>query len=258
MLGRLPRLGNLARTSILVMFWQGIRIVCLAAWIIIGARVLGATNYGLFSGTVGTASALAGLVGLGGGMLMYQYSASDRAQFPRYWKQCLFLCVLSALPLSLLFSLLTAGLLPWHALGLIALSEIIAFPFVTNAAFAFSANDRLGWSAALPALNAILRLAAICVFSLLPLDHDLTVYLMLHLASSAAARCWHCCWYADCCGQALRTCTSGVVTCCMERGMPLRGALLSASPPWTNPLFFAPVAVRQQAYTPPATASPPW
>ncbi|BBO52846.1 lipopolysaccharide biosynthesis protein [Stenotrophomonas maltophilia] len=187
MLGRLPRLGNLARTSILVMFWQGIRIVCLAAWIIIGARVLGATNYGLFSGTVGTASALAGLVGLGGGMLMYQYSASDRAQFPRYWKQCLFLCVLSALPLSLLFSLLTAGLLPWHALGLIALSEIIAFPFVTNAAFAFSANDRLGWSAALPALNAILRLAAICVFSLLPLDHDLTVYLMLHLASSACS-----------------------------------------------------------------------
>jgi hypothetical protein len=157
------------------MFWQGIRMLCLAAWIIVGARVLGADNYGLFSGTVGTASALAGLVGLGGGMLMYQYAAADRSRFARYWKQCLLLCVISAGPLSLVFYLLSAGLLSWPALCLIALSEIVAFPFVTNAAFALSANDRMGWSAALPALNALLRLAAICIFSALP-----------------ASACWRC------------------------------------------------------------------
>ncbi|PZS83263.1 polysaccharide biosynthesis protein [Stenotrophomonas maltophilia] len=184
---RLPRLGNLARTSILVMFWQGMRMACLAAWIILGARVLGATDYGLFSGTVGTASALAGLVGLGSGMLMYQYSTADHGKFPRYWKQSLVLCALSAAPLSLAFSLLTAGLMSWPALGLVALSEIIAFPIVTNAAFAFSANDRLGWAAALPALNAGMRLAAICIFGLLPVDHNLTTYLLLHLASSACS-----------------------------------------------------------------------
>ncbi|QII30189.1 polysaccharide biosynthesis protein [Stenotrophomonas maltophilia] len=187
MAARLPRLGNLARTSILVMFWQGVRMSCLAAWIILGARVLGATNYGLFSGTVGTASALAGLVGLGGGMLMYQYSTADHTQFPRYWKQSLWLCMLTGVPLSLAFSLLTAGLLSWPAIGLIALSEIIAFPILTNAAFAFSANDRLGWAAALPALNAAMRLAAICIFGFLPVNHDLTAYLMLHLASSACS-----------------------------------------------------------------------
>lgn len=187
MSARLPRLGNLARTSILVMFWQGVRMSCLAAWIILGARVLGANNYGLFSGTIGTASALAGLVGLGGGMLMYQYSTADHTQFPRYWKQSLLLCVLSAVPLSLTFLLLTAGLLSWPALCLIALSEIISFPIITNAAFAFSAHDRMGWAAALPALNAASRLAAICIFGLLPVDHDLTVYLTLHLASSACS-----------------------------------------------------------------------
>ncbi|CCP18063.1 polysaccharide biosynthesis protein [Stenotrophomonas maltophilia RA8] len=187
MSARLPRFGNLARTSILVMFWQGVRMSCLAAWIILGARVLGATSYGLFSGTVGTASALAGLAGLGGGMLMYQYSTADHTQFPRYWKQSLLLCALSAVPLSLAFSLLTAGLMSWPALGLIALSEIIAFPIVTNAAFAFSANDRLGWAAALPALNAAMRLAAICIFDALPIDHHLTAYLLLHLTSSACS-----------------------------------------------------------------------
>jgi len=169
------------------MFWQGIRMLCLAAWIIVGARVLGADNYGLFSGTVGTASALAGLVGLGGGMLMYQYAAADRSRFARYWKQCLLLCVISAGPLSLVFYLLSAGLLSWPALCLIALSEIVAFPFVTNAAFALSANDRMGWSAALPALNALLRLAAICIFSALPASADLTAYLALHLAASACS-----------------------------------------------------------------------
>ena len=183
----LPRLGKLARTSILVMFWQSVRMVCLAAWILVGARVLGADNYGLFSGTVGTASALAGLVGLGGGMLMYQYAAADRARFARYWKQCLLLCLMSAPPLSLVFCLLSAGLLSWPALCLVALSEIVAFPFVTNAAFAFSANDRMGWSAALPALNAMLRLAAICIFSALPSSAALTGYLLLHLASAACS-----------------------------------------------------------------------
>lgn len=184
---RLPRLGGLARTSLLVMFWQGTRMLCLAAWIIVGARVLGADNYGLFSGTVGTASALAGLVGLGGGMLMYQYAAADRSRFARYWKQCLLLCVISAGPLSLVFYLLSAGLLSWPALCLIALSEIVAFPFVTNAAFALSANDRMGWSAALPALNALLRLAAIGIFSALPASAGLTAYLALHLAASASS-----------------------------------------------------------------------
>lgn len=184
---KLPSLGGLARTSILVMFWQGVRMACLAVWIFVGARVLGAENYGLFSGTVGTATALAGLAGLGGGMLMYQYTAADRSRFARYWKQSLLLCALTAIPLSVVFCLLSRGLLPWPALYLIAVSEIVVYPFVTNAAFALSANDRMGWSAALPALNALLRLAAICIFSALPASADLTAYLALHLAASACS-----------------------------------------------------------------------
>lgn len=162
--------GKLVRTSLQVMIWQGVRLVCLAGWIVMAARTLGAQDYGVFSGIAGTASALAGLAGLGSGMLMFQYSASDHAKFSRYWKQTWVLCGLTSLPLALLLfpSVLGSASISTIGIALIAASEILAFPFVTNAAFAFSAHERMGWAAALPAISALLRLIAISVFGLLP------------------------------------------------------------------------------------------
>lgn len=178
--------GKLVRTSLQVMIWQGVRLVCLAGWIVMAARTLGAQDYGVFSGIAGTASALAGLAGLGSGMLMFQYSASDHAKFSRYWKQTWVLCGLTSLPLALLLfpSVLGSASISTIGIALIAASEILAFPFVTNAAFAFSAHERMGWAAALPAISALLRLIAISVFGLLPIDRDLDHYLLLHLLSS--------------------------------------------------------------------------
>lgn len=180
-----PR-GGLARTSLKVMCWQGVRLLCLAGWIVVAARTLGAQDYGIFAGVAGSASALAGLVGLGSGMLMYQYSAPDRSCFPRYWKQTLVMCAATGLPLSVVFFLLAAShsSLSNLAIALIAASEVLAFPIVTNSVFAFSANERLGWSAALPAVSAALRLLAIVLYRELPGSHDLTHYLALHLAAS--------------------------------------------------------------------------
>ncbi|MCC7635774.1 lipopolysaccharide biosynthesis protein [Stenotrophomonas rhizophila] len=182
---RLP-IGSLARTSLQVMVWQGVRLVCLAAWIVVAARGLGAQHYGIFSGIAGTASALAGLVGLGSGMLMYQYSASDPSRFSPYWKQTLVLCALTSLPLAaLLFpSVLGSASISLSGITLIAASEILAYPYVTNAAFAFAAHERMGWAAALPAASALLRLIAIVAFSLLPIQRDLDHYLLLHLLAS--------------------------------------------------------------------------
>ncbi len=179
------RRGSLATTSLQVMLWQGVRLICLAGWVVVAARALGASNYGLFSGVVGTASALAGLVGLGSGMLMYQYAAADRTCFPRYWKQALCLCLATGVPLAVVAILVAGGSsLPLSSLLMIAAAEVVAFPFITNTAFAFSVHDRLAWSAALPALNAALRLAAIAAFIHLPIRHDLPAYLQLHMLAS--------------------------------------------------------------------------
>ncbi|MFN4160857.1 MAG: lipopolysaccharide biosynthesis protein [Stenotrophomonas sp.] len=182
---RLP-IGSLARTSLQVMVWQGLRLVCLAAWIVVAARGLGAQDYGIFSGIAGTASALAGLVGLGSGMLMYQYSASAPSRFSPYWKQTLVLCALTSLPLAVLLfpSVLGSASISLTGIALIAASEILAFPYVTNAAFAFAAHERMGWAAALPAASALLRLIAILVFSVLPIQRDLDHYLFLHMLAS--------------------------------------------------------------------------
>lgn len=180
--------ASLARTSFQVMLWQGMRLICLAGWIVVAARTLGAQNYGVFSGIVGIASALAGLVGLGSGMLMYQYSASDRSRFGRYWKQTRVLCALSSPPLALALLLFsstsTSDSISLIEVALIASSEILTTPYVTNAAFAFSANERLGWAAALPAITAFFRLTAIAMFGALPIDRDLDHYLLLHLVAS--------------------------------------------------------------------------
>ncbi len=182
---RLP-IGSLARTSLQVMVWQGVRLVCLAAWIVVAARGLGAQDYGIFSGIAGTASALAGLVGLGSGMLMYQYSASDASRFSPYWKQTWVLCAFTSLPLALLLfpAVLGSASISLTGISLIAASEILAFPYVTNAAFAFAAHERMGWAAALPAASALLRLIAIVAFSVLPIAHSLDHYLFLHLLAS--------------------------------------------------------------------------
>jgi len=180
------RLGVLASNTLRSMFWQGIRLVSLAGWIILAARALGPDAYGVLAGATGVASALAGWAGLGAGMLMYQRTASDRSMFGPQWTHALVLTMASSLLLAaLLFPLAQGGLgIPGLIVAMIALSEIIAMPITTCAAFAFSAHERMGWAAALPALNAFLRLSALILYMLTAGNTGLGMYLVFHLAAA--------------------------------------------------------------------------
>lgn len=183
--------GRLVSNSILVMFWQAARLSLLAIWTLLAARMLGAENYGLFAGLGGLAATFAGFVGLGTGLLMYQRVSVNQQLFSQQWRQARTVNIISGIALSLLFVIIANHnhASPILYIAILALSEIVLYPCITAAAFAFSSHDRMGWAAALPAINAGLRLAAALLLALESSSQSFKSYLWLHLAASAISAC---------------------------------------------------------------------
>lgn len=184
----MPR-GKLAQSSLVVMAWQAVRLLMLAAWVIVAARALGPNGYGAFAGIAGLATVLAGFSGLGIGLLMYQRVAIAPTEFGYRWRQTVAATLASGLALALVFvpiSQLSIVLVDWEIVTLIAASEIFLFPLVGMSAFAFAAHDNMGWAAALPTISAMLRLMAMLFFLDFAPTQDLGHYLWYHLVASAA------------------------------------------------------------------------
>lgn len=185
----LPR-GRLAQGTLLVLGWQGCRMAMLAAWVVLAARTFGVEVYGVFAGIAGLATAIAGFSGFGMGYLLYRQVALAPDQFSASWKKTLIAYAGSGLILGLGFVAVASAMFPGaHAsfIWLIALSEVVAYPFVSASAYALAAHERMGWSAAMPAVGAALRLSALLACLALGSAGDLGTYLWLHLATSLLA-----------------------------------------------------------------------
>lgn len=182
-----PR-GRLVRGSLAVMVGQAARLVMLAIWVVFAARVLGPEGYGIFAGVAGLATVMASFSGLGVGLLMYQRVAIHPGEFSIRWRQTRFITFTSGLVIAAIFAVvghLLFGAVAVRILFMIALSEIILFPLVSAAAFAFAAHERMDWAAALPAVSAALRLGAIASLATLSTTARLETYLWFHLFASA-------------------------------------------------------------------------
>ncbi len=119
---------------------------------------------------------------------MYQRVVISPAEFSHRWRQTMAVTVASGFLFACMFvplSLLVFGTVSAQVIALIATSEVFLFPLVGASAFAFSAHERMGWAAALPAISAALRLLAVMLFSYAATTHDLSHYLWYHLAASA-------------------------------------------------------------------------
>lgn len=184
------RLGRLAKNTLLVMFWQFVRLAALAAWVFFVAKWLGPVEYGQFMGVAGLATTVAGVVGLGIGLLMYQSVSIDVGQFARRWRQTLFSYLVSGGLLTVVFWLLATLMfndLDFRLIVGLGLSEVLAFPLTGAAAFAFAAHDRMGWAAALPAITAVLRTLVSVVYFYMALEPSLAGYVKVHVAASFLA-----------------------------------------------------------------------
>jgi len=195
MLGRLLDLlpnGRLAQGALLVMFWQAIRLSALALWVVIAARALGTDAYGYFAGVAGLATAISGFSGWGVGYLMYQRTSIDHRLFGTYWSKTLLAYCSSSIGLALVFLAAAYWMFPQaglHLLLLILLSEVVAYPIIAATAVAFAAHERMGWSAALPALGGLFRLVALATYAWLLGGRDIGAYLVWHTLASILAAC---------------------------------------------------------------------
>lgn len=180
--------GEIQQSALFVGFWQANRLVMQALWLVLVARLLGADELGEFAGLVGLATTLGGFSGLGFGLVMFQDAVRDRTILGARWRSTMLVTGLSGIALSVAFvgagAMLTASQPSLTALLAIALAELIAFPVTAAGAFAFAAHERMGWSAALPALMALARLAA---STIVWFSFDQPTMLHVALAHSAAS-----------------------------------------------------------------------
>jgi O-antigen/teichoic acid export membrane protein len=188
--------GALARDTARVGFWQAMRIGGQAAWVLLLARLLGPQGYGTFVGVAGLATAIGGFTGLGLGLVMLQDVAREPALFGTRWREAITVSVASGLVLALLFAAAArwvVGLaVPLDVLLALALSEVLLFPIVSVAAFAFSSQQRVGLAAALPAMASLGRVLAALAFWLLVPQRTLAAYVWFHAGALllCAALAW--------------------------------------------------------------------
>lgn len=179
--------GRLAKDTLTVIVWQFVRLAALAAWLLLVAKWLGPGNYGQFMGIAGLATTIAGLAGLGIGLLMYQSVSVDPGEFSKRWRQTLLAYAASSCALFILFvptaMTMFAGVQSSLVIGL-GMSEVLAFPFVGASAFAFAAHERMGWAAALPAGAAALRAAVAAFYFLTFSNPTLDGYVFIHATTS--------------------------------------------------------------------------
>ena len=194
-LQRIPT-GALARDTARVGFWQVMRIGGQAAWVVLLARLLGPQGYGTFVGVAGLATAVGGFTGLGLGLVMLQDVAREPSLFGARWRAAITVSMVSGLMLALLFTAAARWVVgpgvPLDVLTALALSELLFFPIVSVAAFAFSAQQRMGLAAALPAMASLGRVLAVLAFWLLVPQRTLAAYVWFHAGALllCAALAW--------------------------------------------------------------------
>jgi O-antigen/teichoic acid export membrane protein len=180
----------LARTTSVVLFWNLARLISQFAWMILLARVLGPEGYGEFSGLAGLALAMSGLSGLGLGLRLYRDVVREPNLLSLRWAQTKMAIGWSGAALTLLFVTTGQQLFPLAGLLLllmIAGSEVVLAPLVTQATFAYAALGNMAKAAAIPvALSSSRAIAALALW-LLPLPSTLSMYAGIHLTVTGLA-----------------------------------------------------------------------
>ncbi|WP_369915845.1 lipopolysaccharide biosynthesis protein [Xanthomonas sp. NCPPB 3005] len=186
---RMPKLGWLARNTLGTTLWHALRVASQLVWVLLLARVLGASGYGNYSGIAGLAVALGGFAGFGLGLRMYQDTARDHTLFPMRWQQAGRALAWSTPLLLLVYLVLGSAIFKqpgsWILLG-IGLSEILFAPIIAQVASAYAAHTLVLQAAAVPVAGSLARVAAVGAFMQLESGQGLSLYVWLHLTALAA------------------------------------------------------------------------
>lgn len=181
--------GALARNSFRFLTWQILRAGCLAAYLLLLTRILGATTYGALSGPLSLAAIFGTLSGGGAGLMLLRDTAKDSSDLALAWSR-MWSAIMISTPICVtlyvvLTKILFGSTFPLRILLVLAASEIILLPVVAVVALAFQARERLGTAGAIMTLPALGRLIAVMLLAVAAPTQPLTTYLALHLGATA-------------------------------------------------------------------------
>lgn len=179
----------MARNSLRFLTWQILRTGCLAAYLFLLTRILGATTYGALSGPLSLAAIFGTLSGGGAGLMLLRDTAKNSDDLALAWSRMWSSMMISA-PICLvlyatLSKILFGSTFSWRILFMLGLSEIILLPIVAVVALAFQARERLGTAGAIMTLPALGRLIAVMLLAVAAPTQPLTTYPVLHLGATA-------------------------------------------------------------------------
>jgi O-antigen/teichoic acid export membrane protein len=156
--------SSLAKDTLWMLFSKLFNVVMQAAYFIIIARILGKDNYGSFVAVTAIANLVFPFVPLGSEHLLVKNVSTNRATFSTNWGNGLVLCAVNGTFLTILLFLLTPllfpGDIPWSAILMILIADLICLALLDLGAKALMAGDMINKNAQLGILNTCSKLLA--------------------------------------------------------------------------------------------------
>lgn len=170
------RSSSLAHNAGWMLAGQGLSLLIQAGYFILLARLLGATEYGVFAGAYAFVSLATPYSGLGSGFVFMQYVSSKAENLAGYWGNILLATLSAGVLITALLDLIAPHLLNPESASIVvmvALGECICRQLVIGIGQMFQAFEQLRVTAAMSLLTSFLRLLAVAA-----------LWLFLHAATA--------------------------------------------------------------------------
>lgn len=156
--------SSLARDTLWMLFSKLFNIVMQTAYFIIIARLLGKENYGSFVAITAVANLVFPFVPLGSEHLLVKNVSTNRATFSTNWGNSLVLSIVNGTFLTLLLFLLSSvlfpGNIPWVAILLILVADLICLALLDLGSKSLLASNMVNKTAQLEVLGTCSKLLA--------------------------------------------------------------------------------------------------
>lgn len=177
-------MGQIARSTCIASGWMALRVALQMAWLVLVAHALGPDGYGLLAGITALASALGALTGIGFGVLMLQDASRDSGVFSVAWKRALVMSLATGVIFCALYAVFAPHLIGMYLDSSVYLAvgfvELLCFPLIGMASYAFQAHERMGWAGLLHVTIPAGNLVAFALFSAWAPVKSMAAYLLFH------------------------------------------------------------------------------
>lgn len=164
------RTNALAKNASWMMLGQGLGIFSQALCFIGLARLLGASEYGVYAGTVALVSILSQYSPLGSGLLFLRYVSGDKERFARFWGNILLATTSVGSLIVLGLYIVGPAFIGTKSAGLlipVAIGDCICGQLTTAAGQVFQTFERMGVTAILNLATSFVRCLLACGMLLL-------------------------------------------------------------------------------------------